>query len=156
MCDLGFGKNFPFGQQSNYELINIINNDNMKALENLPSYDIVSKFSRSTGRSINSTVLLFFNEEGSRTNDYLTLLQWFLLIEQEANLQLIVVEPTLHFNSSKCCCKVQRTFKQVIMELVQYKVFYFMAAYCDFNAINCGKVVPYHLQGMSTNSYFHN
>ena len=55
-------------------------------------------------------------------NDYLTLLQWFLLIEQEANLQLIVVEPiTLDFNSSKCCCKVQRTFKQVIMELVQLR-----------------------------------
>ena len=31
-----------------------------------------------------------------------------------------------------------------------------MAAYCDFNEINGGKVVPYHLQGMSTNSYFYN
>ena len=31
-----------------------------------------------------------------------------------------------------------------------------MAAYRDFNETYGGKVVPYHLQGMSTNSYFHN
>ena len=31
-----------------------------------------------------------------------------------------------------------------------------MVAYCDFNEINGGKVVPYQLQGMSTNFYFHN
>ena len=31
-----------------------------------------------------------------------------------------------------------------------------MAAYYDFNEINGGNVVPYHLQGMATNSYFHN
>ena len=31
-----------------------------------------------------------------------------------------------------------------------------MAAYCDFNEIYGGKVVPYHLQGMTTDSYFHN
>ena len=30
-----------------------------------------------------------------------------------------------------------------------------MAAYCDIKDINGGKVVPYHLQGMSTNIYFH-
>ena len=42
---LNLAKNFPFGQQSNYELINIINNDTMKALETLSSYDIVSKAS---------------------------------------------------------------------------------------------------------------
>ena len=30
-----------------------------------------------------------------------------------------------------------------------------MAVYCDFNEINGGKVVPYYLQGMLTNSYFH-
>ena len=29
-----------------------------------------------------------------------------------------------------------------------------MAAYCDFNEIYGGKVAPYHLQGMSTDSYF--
>ena len=28
-----------------------------------------------------------------------------------------------------------------------------MAAYCDFNEIYGGKVVPYHLQGMTTDSY---
>ena len=52
---------------------------------------------------------------------YMSLLQWFLLIEQEVNLQLIVVEPmfTFEFNSSKCCCKVQRTCKQVFTDLVQ-------------------------------------
>ena len=42
---LNLAKNFPFVQQSNYELINIINNDTMKALEHLPSYDIVSQAS---------------------------------------------------------------------------------------------------------------
>ena len=54
-------------------------------------------------------------------DDYMALLQWFLLIEQEANLQLIVVEPMFNFDfdSSKCCCKVQRTCKQMIMDLVQ-------------------------------------
>ena len=37
------------------------------------------------------------DEDGWRTNDYLTLLQWSLLIEQEANLQLIAVEPMFNF-----------------------------------------------------------
>ena len=31
-----------------------------------------------------------------------------------------------------------------------------MAAYCDFSEIYGGKVVPYHLQGMSTIIFFHN
>ena len=31
-----------------------------------------------------------------------------------------------------------------------------MPAYRDFNEINGGNVVQYILQGMSTNSYFHN
>ena len=52
------------------------------------------------------------------------------MIEQEVNSQLIVVEP------------------------IFVQCFYFMVAYCDFNQINGGKVVPYYLQGMSTNSYF--
>ena len=57
----------------------------------------------------------------------MALLQWFLLIEQEANLQLIVVEPmfTFEFNSSKWCCKVQRTCKQVITDFAQYIRFLF-------------------------------
>ena len=42
---LNLAKKIPFGQQSNYELIHMINNDIMKALDNLPSYDIVSKAS---------------------------------------------------------------------------------------------------------------
>ena len=63
------------------------------------------KFSRSTGRSINPTVLLCFNQqqtrkqEGWKTDDYMTLLQWILLIEQEANLQLIVVGQCLTLTS---------------------------------------------------------
>ena len=52
----------------------------------------------------------------------MNLLQWFLLVEQDANLRLIVVEPmfTFDFNSSKCCCKVQRTCKQVIMDIMDH------------------------------------
>ena len=38
-------KTFPFGLQSDYELINILNSDTMKALENLPNYDIFSQAS---------------------------------------------------------------------------------------------------------------
>ena len=34
---------FPFGYENNYELQNIINTDNLKSLENLPSYKIASK-----------------------------------------------------------------------------------------------------------------
>ena len=33
------------------------------------------------------------NKHVNKKDDYMALLQWFLLIEQEANLQLIVVEP---------------------------------------------------------------
>ena len=33
-------------------------------------------------------------------DDYMALLQWSLLIEQEANLQLIVVEPMFLFHNS--------------------------------------------------------
>ena len=63
------------------------------------------EFSKSTGRSINSTVLLCFNyqqtrkQEGWKADNYRTLLQWFLLIEQEANLQLIVVGQCLTLTS---------------------------------------------------------
>ena len=49
-------------------------------------------------------------------DDYMTLLQWFLLIEQEANLRLIVVgQCSTTFTGIEV--KVQRTCKQVIMDL---------------------------------------
>ena len=34
---------FPFGHENNYELDNIMNIDSLKSLENLPTYDIMSK-----------------------------------------------------------------------------------------------------------------
>ena len=52
-------------------------------------------------------------------DDYMTLHPYttvVLLIEREVNLQL--VEPPFDFNSSKCCCNVQRTFKQGSWALV--------------------------------------
>ena len=45
----------------------------------------------------------------------MALLQWFLLIIQDATLQLIVVEPMFNFKTS-IPVNVQRTFKQVIMD----------------------------------------
>ena len=36
-------QNFPFGLESNHDVINILNTDSMNALENLPSYEITSK-----------------------------------------------------------------------------------------------------------------
>ena len=45
----------------------------------------------------------------------MALLQWFLLITQDATLQLIVVEPMFNFKTS-IPVNVQRTFKQVIMD----------------------------------------
>ena len=38
-------KNIPFGLETNYEMLNIINTDSLKTLDNLPNYDIVSKAS---------------------------------------------------------------------------------------------------------------
>ena len=37
------------------------------------------------------------NKHVNKKDAYMTLLQWFLLIEQEVNLQLIVVEPMFNF-----------------------------------------------------------
>ena len=37
------------------------------------------------------------NKHANKKDEYMTLLQWFLLIEQEVNLQLIVVEPMFNF-----------------------------------------------------------
>ena len=45
----------------------------------------------------------------------MALLQWFLLITQDATLQFIVVEPMFNFKTS-IPVNVQRTFKQVIMD----------------------------------------
>ena len=83
------------------------------------------KFSRSTGK-VNLVPQYYYvsnsNKDVNTKEDYMTLLQWFLLIEQEVNLQL--VEPAFDFNSSKCCCKVQRTCKQGSWHWYsRYKVF---------------------------------
>ena len=45
----------------------------------------------------------------------MALQQWFLLIKQDATLQLIVVAPMFNFKTS-IPVNVQRTFKQVIMD----------------------------------------
>ena len=45
----------------------------------------------------------------------MALLQWFLLIKQDATLQLIVGQCSTRFTGIEV--KVQRTCKQVIMEL---------------------------------------
>ena len=34
---------FPFGLESNYDLINIITSESLKFLKNLPTYEIASK-----------------------------------------------------------------------------------------------------------------